>query len=351
MGKQIDALTTTRGVAAIMVVIYHFGSGVFPFNRAANFFHSGALAVSYFFVLSGFVLYTAHEGKKIAIANYFRKRFARIVPVYWLALFLVVCIGYAFYQYSFSAFAIKLILVHAFLLQAYIPDYSMNLNLPGWTLSVEVFFYLIFPLLLTLLKKRKQFFIVMTIVLYILSQVIHLHYFPLRHSLNSNIIDTVFFNPVIHLNQFLIGMLGGYLFVNADLPKEKYKWVLLGSFVVMVLLMATIPQNLSSHVGLIAPVFMVFILSLGIRNPRVLNFKPFVFIGEISYGTYILQLPVFSFFDVMNSRYLHIKQPYFFYFFLFMLVLIASASYVFFEKPLRKKISSIHFRRKSISEP
>ncbi len=347
MGKQINALTTTRGVAAIMVVIFHFGWIYFPFNRFTNFFQHGALAVGYFFILSGFVLYTAHREKSIVYADYIRKRIARIVPVYLFALAFFVCLSYHYSGFSFTPYNIKLIVVHALLLQAYIPDYAMNLNIPAWTLSVEMCFYLLFPFFLVILKRNTKFFIVMTIVLYLSSQIIHLHYFPLRHVLSSNIIDTVMFSPLIHINQFLIGMFGGYLFGKIGLPNRKYGWLALTMFVIIVFLMAFMPQSLSCHAGLIAPVFMLFILSLSVSNPRILNIRPLVFIGEISYGIYILQMPVFMWLDNLNIRYLHIDKQRFFYFFFCMLVLVASMSYYFFENPIRKKINSLNFGRKS----
>ncbi len=350
MGKQINALTTTRGVAALMVVIYHFGGGVFPFNRFPVFFHSGSLAVGYFFILSGFVLYTAYRESSLVYAEYIKKRIARIVPVYLLALLLYVCVSYVFCGFSFSAFNIKLIVVHALLLQAYIPDYAMNLNIPAWTLSVELFFYLLFPLLLIILKKRIKFFILMTAVLYVSSQVVHLHYFPLRHVLSDNIIDTILFNPVIHVNQFLIGMFGGFLFGKIKLPSVKYKWSMYVLFFMVMLLMTFIPADLSCHVGLIAPVFMLFILSLSVFNPPFLNIKPFVYIGEISYGIYILQLPVYILFDNLNSRYIHMGKRDFFYFFVCMLILAASASYALFEKPISRKINALNARRKLIAD-
>jgi peptidoglycan/LPS O-acetylase OafA/YrhL len=328
------------------VVIFHFGNTTFPFNRFPHFFHGGAMAVSYFFVLSGFVLYTAYDEKRIVYADYIKRRFARIVPVYLLALFLYICISYFFSGFSFSVAGVKLIVVHALLLQAYIPDYSMNLNLPGWTLSVEVFFYLVFPLLLVLLKRKTRSFIIMAILLYVCSQAIHLYYYPLRHTLNSNIIDTVFFNPIIHINQFLIGMIGGFLFGKIDAPNNKYRWLLWTTFLTILALMIFLPYNVSCHVGLVAPVFMLFIIGLGVRNPVLLNIKPAVFIGAISYGIYILQLPVFMFFVFINNKYIHIQKQYFFYFFLCMLVLIAAASFTFFEKPLRNKINALNFGAK-----
>jgi peptidoglycan/LPS O-acetylase OafA/YrhL len=344
MGKQINALTATRGIAATMTVIFHFSGWCFPFNLLPTFFYHGALAVSYFFVLSGFVLCMAYKDKSMTYGQYLKRRVARIVPVYEFSLLLIICIGYFIYKNAFSAGYFKMIAVHVLLLQSYIPDYAMNLNLPGWTLSVEVFFYLLFPLFLVLLKKRPRLFIAITVVVYAISQPVHLYYYPLRHNLSSNIIDTILFNPIIHLNQFLIGMCGALLYSKLNLPRNKARWFLAISSVAVLALMNFLPPAISCHAGLIAPIFMLFIVSLSINKSTLLNVKPLVFLGEISYGLYILQLPVHDILNYLNEKYMHLQPPHFFYFFLCMLILAASVSYVFFEKPLMKKITTPKLR-------
>jgi peptidoglycan/LPS O-acetylase OafA/YrhL len=340
MGKQINALTSTRGIAAIMTVIFHFSGWCFPFNLLPTFFYHGALAVSYFFVLSGFVLYVAYKDKSMTYGQFIKRRIARIVPVYEFSLVLILCVSYFINNNAFAVGYLKMIVAHVLLLQAYIPDYAMNLNLPGWTLSVEMFFYLSFPLLLVLLRKRTRLFVVMTVLIYAISQAAHLYYYPLRHGLSSNIIDTVFFNPVIHLNQFLIGMCGGYLYSKTSLSKSRAGILLAISSVTILALMNFLPPAISCHAGLIAPIFMIFIVSLAINGSAVLEVKPLVFLGEISYGLYILQLPVHYIASYLNDKYIHLPGARFFYFFLCILILVASASYLFFEKPLMKKIGA-----------
>ena len=344
-GSQINALTATRAVAAILVFIHHFGTGVFPFNKAVYFFSSGNIAVGYFFVLSGFVLYISYSNKDISYSSYISKRIGRIVPVYWIALLLAVLAGVIYYSYNWHSWqAFREFTYSALFIQAWIPSYPMCLNGPGWTISIEMFFYFIFPFLLLLQKKNLKIFAALTVVLYTLAQYFHLKYYPDRHSLPDNIVDTVFFNPVMHINQFMIGMIGAYLYGLMKNKGKNLKWLPFVLFAVIVFLIAERPENISYQVGLISPIFMVFIISIALCQPRVLNYKPLVYLGEISYGIYILQQPVYKLAGNFNTLHLHIPPDIFFWLALLLLIAIASFSYNYIEVPLKRKITGLKLR-------
>ena len=341
---RLNALTATRAVAALMVFIHHFGGGVFPFNKAPVFFHSGNVAVSYFFVLSGFVLYISYHYSAISYRQYIARRIGRIAPVYLLALAMSIGVAVAFHSYAINSKSVKEIVFSALFLQAFIPSYPLVLNGPAWTISVEMFFYALFPALLLLQKKQIKRFIALTATLYVISQTVHLYYYPIRWTTSNRIMDIVYFNPVIHISQFLIGMIGGYLFSRINENTPKYKLAPLLLFVVIVLLIAFKPDNISYQTGLIAPVFMLFILTTAMNNPRLLNVRVFVFAGEISYGIYILQQPVHQYLEVLNTRHMHLSPSCFFYCSLGVLLLFSACTYYLFELPLRRLIAALGSR-------
>ena len=140
MKYRVNALTATRAVAALMVVIHHFGGSVFPFNKLPAIFRNGNIAVSYFFVLSGFVLFISYYRQQPAYGNYIKRRIGRIVPVYLLALLLSISLAFGFDHYTLSGESVKQVVFSTLLLQAFIPSYPLTLNGPGWTISVEMFF-------------------------------------------------------------------------------------------------------------------------------------------------------------------------------------------------------------------
>jgi len=344
MKNQVNSLTSTRAVAAIMVVIHHFGYDVFPFSVFPGLFHSGNIAISYFFVLSGFVLYISYAYKDFFYADYLKRRIGRIVPVYLLALFLFIIVALCFYNYTISRDFIKQILYCALFIQAYFPNYALALNSPSWTISVEMLFYVLFPLFLVIEKKHIKIFISATVIFFLLSQFIHLSHYHPGIELSKEGEGASFYNPLIHISQFLMGMVGGYLYHKIKIGKPKYKFLPPLLFAVTILLITFRPASISYHVGLLDPLFMLFIISTAINDPKFLNIKGFVFLGEISYGIYILQWPVYKFLESVNTNHLHIPHQYFFFIALFILLFTASLSYLFFEKPLRKRINAIKLK-------
>ena len=79
-------------------------------------------------------------------------------------------------------------------------------------------FYILFPAFLFLLNKNARVFLIATILLFGASQIIHWKYFAVKWGDGNHMADFVFFNPVMHMSQFMIGMLGGYLY-------QTKKWV------------------------------------------------------------------------------------------------------------------------------
>lgn len=162
-GRRIAALTSLRFFAAIGIVLAHYSSTLTLPNQTAS--HAlVALAgstVPLFFILSGFVLtlqYDAAFGADAssALQRYVRARVARIVPLYWLALALTAAAylatdfrvslgGDAHSVGKFTSFVLSV-----FALQAWVPSTSVQQfwNAPGWSVSAEVFFYALLPLLL-----------------------------------------------------------------------------------------------------------------------------------------------------------------------------------------------------------
>lgn len=349
--KTINTLTATRAVAAIMVFVHHMGGDIVPFSLYPSVFHIGNIAVGYFFVLSGFVLYLSYRDKEIRYSDYIKRRLARIMPIYLLALVMTIGVSVAINDYQvFSARSLKEIGLSIFCLQSFVPGYPTVLNFPAWSISVEMFFYVLFPFLLLLQKGNLKVFVLLTIVLFAASQYFNLRYTLLQDSVGAGVFDIITYSPQIHLSQFLVGMLGGYLYGRLQFSFPRFRWLPLVAFALVMLVVAYRPQHISYQVGLIAPLFMVLILVIAINNPKWLNARPLVFLGEISYGIYILQHPVYTILDNANSQYIHISKTYFFYCSLAALILVASVTYYLVEMPVRRFMSSSFAKKARASE-
>ncbi len=99
---QLDQITFTRFIAALTVVFFHYGQSVFPANIPFLFENltAGPIAVGYFYVLSGFIMaiayYQTDESQRgnFNKTKYWVARFARIYPVYLLALLIIAAAKY-----------------------------------------------------------------------------------------------------------------------------------------------------------------------------------------------------------------------------------------------------------------
>lgn len=332
MKHQVDALTATRGFAALLVVIFHFGCTVWPFSLFEHFFRSGNLAVGYFFVLSGFVMYYTYHSRQIHTGRFISKRVARIAPAYYVALILAVVWLLITGKINWLH-----VLLNAIFTQAFFPGYALTVNSPGWSLSIEMFFYVLFPVLLSFAVKKPKAFIGFAILFYMLSQVLHLWMVnTYRPVYGTAIHEFIFYFPLFHLNEFLIGMAGGYFFFT---HKKDIKHPSLIPLVAIILLVNFVPSGISLHNGLLAPLYALLILAVAINNSSVLRFTPFVFLGEVSYGIYILQEPLYHYAAKANENYVHLGESAFFYAYCLLLIFCAALSYYMVEKPLRNMMN------------
>ena len=342
---RIEQLTFTRFLAAIIIVVFHFGKGVFPFNLPGltTLISFGYIGVSYFFTLSGFVMIVAYgkDGQSINTKNYYINRLAKIYPVYIVALLLsLLAIRPAVTAPKLGAEVV--------LLQSFIPKYLPSYNLPDWSLSVELLFYLLFPLLLNYFYNKSSLLKTGLVIsgLWILSQVINS---MLANSGDHT--DTyrnfIYYNPIGHLNEFLAGNLAGLAYLHYcrknyfanDRPLLILAVVaVLGVLLLRWMQLLGINWPVNFHNGLLVVFFVPLILLLALNKgyfSKVLSNPVLVFLGEISYCIYILQLPLSTLF----TGWFKLNNPVAgLYLFVIFLIVCSSAVYLFVEIPGKKLI-------------
>jgi peptidoglycan/LPS O-acetylase OafA/YrhL len=136
---KLDALTGLRIVAASMIVLHHSRTLQIPVpNFALDH------GVSFFFVLSGFIIAYAYPrlDSKTEIFKFLTARVARIWPAHFAALLLVLAGTQMRLDRTFIA--------NVLLVQGWVPSWPwyFGYNAVSWSISVELFFYIIFPLLI-----------------------------------------------------------------------------------------------------------------------------------------------------------------------------------------------------------
>ena len=155
---MINTLTSLRIFFALMV----FGAHCYVLDTSfdAHFFKEGFVGVSFFFVLSGFIIAYNYQEKLLTKTTtkrtFWVARIARIYPLHLLTLLIAACIG-GYVQYSDTTDWIKHFVASTFLLQPFFPsaDYFFSFNSPSWSLGCEQLFYFCFPLIIPFLNKQQ----------------------------------------------------------------------------------------------------------------------------------------------------------------------------------------------------
>jgi peptidoglycan/LPS O-acetylase OafA/YrhL len=298
--RKLDQLTVTRFIAALSVVLFH-GRYQLDVLSYVPMLTAGPTAVGYFFVLSGFVMSLVYyrPGIPFDFRSYWLARFSRIYPVYILA-FSLTCLHYLD---ILSKIKPPKVWANIFLYQAWIPEYALSFNIAAWSLSVEVFFYLLLPLLLIWAMRRSAKQVIwFSLGFWIVSQLIH-SFLTIR--LMPGAENFLGYFPLFHLNAFLFGLAGGiwYLtyssrFTVSQSLNRICLIVAVGTVLLLLSLRAylsTFPNSFSLDVGLLAPLFLMIILTLAWDTSRLshgLSHPGLVTLGDASYALYILHVPI-----------------------------------------------------------
>lgn len=344
---RFELLTFFRFLAASIVVIFHYGRDIFSFSGVLT---SGPEMVTFFFVLSGFVMGIAYLKKDFFIGSYLWARVSRIIPVYLLALGMMII---AFIMLNKDINFVSLLL-NLTLFQSWVSPYPLSLNAPGWSLSVEAFFYITFPFILYSIKKYSLSYIHILIyalaiwgITHIITTIILSNDFYGGFPSYSH--DKIYYLPLTHLCSFLFGI-SGAIWILATKHIEYNKNIILllilmvFSTIVIILnnksfIMEQLGLQLAFGSSLLAPVFLVFILSISLCRSKLISIftiYPLVLLGEASYSLYILQSPIHMIYNRYISGVLSLNASMDFFVFFLFLTFISISTFLLFEKPMNR---------------
>ena len=149
--SRLDSLTAIRALAAFAVFAHHAHSALITSPGLGHLTRPGSAGVAFFFVLSGFVLTWSSRPDDTA-RSFYRRRIARILPLYLLAWWGGVALSLVTGE---SPLVNQLPAL--FGLQAWVPSDRVHFagNTVLWSLSCEAFFYLCFPLVIGRLRGLR----------------------------------------------------------------------------------------------------------------------------------------------------------------------------------------------------
>jgi peptidoglycan/LPS O-acetylase OafA/YrhL len=292
----LKALTSLRFFAAIHVVVYHLSAEhtytVVPL--LGRFVMSGYTGVSLFFVLSGFIL--AYNYREVRDRREFWiSRFARVYPVYWIALMLGVAYSFAPATRYAGHFWVRLGLCLT-LLHTWYPPFADSFNGPGWTLSVEAFFYALFPFLVGWLKRFGDGALAGFCAAFVAAMSVPVAMRFLEPASGSANATAYYLNmgtvPPLHLPMFIIGVYLGIRYLKPTARRSP--WPLWLGAAGSLWLLCLSPGDLYAPVrkALLVLTYAALIYGLASVRRGWLTNRWMVLGGEISYSIYILQMPV-----------------------------------------------------------
>jgi peptidoglycan/LPS O-acetylase OafA/YrhL len=356
MAKRIYPLTSVRFFAASLVLFHHSvriflpafsGRGVHgvPEDMAGIVSLAFPVSASFFFFLSGYVLSFVylHNVQIVDKSNFFVARFARLYPLYFVALVLDTpeLLVPEVQRYGMKIGLTKTAEIFAanmVMLQVWKGSRLHRINLPSWSLCVEAFFYLGFPLLGVLLWKLRGARLWMTaLALYAGGQAL---VWGMRPHLS---VRTVLTLPPLHLSTFALGILLARWQTLQHERKDKAQvrvWQvsivlgvsaagLLGSVLLIPLFSIPAPYNN----GLLAPIFAGFVWALSVIPTPLsqwLSGRWLVALGNASYALYLIHMPILFLF--LHFRWVtHAFYPVY----LALCVGLSLLSFRYFETPAR----------------
>jgi peptidoglycan/LPS O-acetylase OafA/YrhL len=324
--RQLNELTGLRFIAALHVVLYHFALPLIPpeLSGLRRVVGRGYIGVELFFVLSGFIL--AHNylsprdpGKHRLDSPraFYWARLARVYPIYAFGLLLNAPFyaAYVFGHSSWGTGIVKLLVAgtaNATLTQGLVPQLALTWNGPGWSLSVEAFFYLVFPFLgpIVVQRAKRNCFTVIG-AFWVAEMLCALAYLlvlpdgsqqPLAEAMSLFWLGVLKFNPLMHLSAFVAGMATATLRID---KKDRWLAPLATLGIIGILLIPALPYPLL-HNGLLIPLNCMLVLGLArgggvvgvfLRQPMLVR------LGEASYALYILQVPLGNWVELVTVRW------------------------------------------------
>lgn len=313
--EHLNALTTLRFFAAFHVLLFHYQS-MFFYNTfrtpTPDAIWLGFTSVTFFFVLSGFILahnYSAVKFDAATLRLYACARLSRIYPVYLLSL--LIAMPFLFRQIGgqpdwIHPLWIASIILAPLGLHAWVPGAACALNCPSWSISTEFFFYLMFPLLMPIALRRPGMFASATVVFWLLTTLFYIWLWQ-KTGDGQSVIRTaeeqsraailsaqlIKYFPIGRLPEFMAGI-AAYVFWSANRQRISASTAL-SLFAAMATIILFFHRDIPEivlHNGATVGAWVALIVAAASMRGGVLTHPIAVSLGQASFSLYLLHGPV-----------------------------------------------------------
>ena len=317
-------LDLLRGISGYGVAVTHFFA--FMYNSEVSEYIS-FLFVEFFFVLSGFVLFPQilkiYNNKK-NLFIFYKRRWLRTLPLYLLSLLIVSIITNNLLSFDF--------LKYLLLIQNILPNTLSNDFFPiVWSLSIEEFFYLLFPIIILIVNKKDLLkFLIYFILLILFLKIFITLYFDL---------DFLRKGTFIRFDSIIVGFIARYFYKNFPLFLNSSLCFLLLFFYVIgsdFVISNTGNYSVKYFFVIYLQILSLLILFFFIKIDEISNFSFlksfFSLISKQTYSVYLFHIIfIYMLYD------LEISMFYKFCVYIFLLFTSSTFIFYYFEKPILDK--------------
>ncbi|BCA64302.1 hypothetical protein HMP09_3536 [Sphingomonas sp. HMP9] len=285
---ELRALTGVRGIAAWFVVFYHIRLSIAGLPTVLReVFAKGYLAVDFFFLLSGFVIWLTwsdriRSGGRASIPRFLQKRIARIWPLHLVTLGGAVALALLFRATGRSdpQFAFPELPLHVLLLQNWGFTHHLAWNDPAWSISAELGAYLLFPLLVMAVDWRRLPSAVLLALAGLLLLALHL-------AIGSPTLGTDIprYGLLRCLVEFTTGSIVCALWLRWRTARAAIEAATFIAIALIIIWIAGLPETLVVP-ALFATLLLLLALTTG-RSHNPFETSTIHYLGEISYATYL----------------------------------------------------------------
>lgn len=298
-------LDAFRGLSALWVMLFHynhyFGKEWAKPNWFQQVLENGYLGVAFFFVISAFSMgLSSDKHKEESIVYFYIRRFFRIAPLYYVILIIGIALLYGVSSYA----GLFLNVVFAF---NFFEKHYMGMVWAGWTIGIEMPFYLIFPFIWIGIRKFKELgFLVFTIAAAI---AVYSHYLTFKD------VDKGVFWVLSFFRFFLVFIMGIWVYIYSKKLQRMNCPPRIGNLLVfiglglLILMIFNIYKPAFKYESFYSGfIFSLILLGASISNfSQILNTKSLSWLGKNSYSIYLIHIIIINRFDSYSYNFLRYR--------------------------------------------
>lgn len=308
MKGRIDALTSLRFFAAAAIFALHsVQTPGFPQATFGPFILNHG--VSFFYVLSGFILHYNYRDREISWLRFMGLRFARIWPLHVFGLAIALTLRWAdIVSWIHAYVSPEWILGIVFMLQAWAPDNKVYFAINGvsWSISVEMFFYACF-VPLSLAFRKRPFILLFGMIAF---HAVYL-FVTWNYDRPNNLAGLYTINPAFRLLEFVIGIAAAEFMARARGQGIPVKFGAFAEFAAICVVLWADSKTMAATNFMsgkaadpvlatiytmwpdpfIAALLVIYASGTGAIS-KMLGWKPLIVLGEISFALYLVHQPI-----------------------------------------------------------